>query len=77
MSRYLIERIESHDRITVRTQSAISSAAGRTSLERIVVSGPEGDEVLDADGLFVLIGGAPHCQERWLAGCAATIAVTT
>ena len=59
MSRYLIERIESHDRITVRTQSAISRAEGRTSLERIVVSGPEGDEVLDADGLFVLIGGAP------------------
>jgi thioredoxin reductase (NADPH) len=59
MSRYLIERIEAHDRITVRTQSAISRAEGRTSLERIVVSGPEGDEVLDADGLFVLIGGAP------------------
>ena len=59
MSRYLIERIESHDRITVRTHSAISSAEGRTSLERVVVTGPEGDEVLDADGLFVLIGGAP------------------
>jgi thioredoxin reductase (NADPH) len=25
----------------------------------VVVAGPEGDEVLDADGLFVLIGGAP------------------
>jgi thioredoxin reductase (NADPH) len=59
MSRYLIERIESHDRITVLTRSAISSAEGRTSLERVVVTGPEGDEVLDADGLFVLIGGAP------------------
>jgi thioredoxin reductase (NADPH) len=59
MSRYLIERIESHDRITVRTRSAIASAAGRTALERVVVAGPEGDETLDADGLFVLIGGAP------------------
>jgi thioredoxin reductase (NADPH) len=38
-----------------------------------VVAGPEGDEVLDADGLFVLIGGAPltgkiadwlRCDER-------------
>ena len=28
-------------------------------MERVVVAGPEGDEVLDADGLFVLIGGAP------------------
>ena len=36
MSRYLIERIESHDRITVRTHSAISRAEGRTSLERVV-----------------------------------------
>ena len=59
MSRYLIERIESHDRITVRTHSAISRAEGRTSLERVVVTGPEGDEVLDAAGLCVLIGGAP------------------
>ena len=59
MSNYLVERIESHERITVRTRSAIASAEGRTALERVVVEGPKGQDVLDADGLFVLIGGAP------------------
>jgi thioredoxin reductase (NADPH) len=58
-SSYLVERIEAHDRITVRTRSAIARAEGRASLERVVVAGPDGDEVLDANGLFVLIGGAP------------------
>ncbi|HZA85721.1 MAG TPA: NAD(P)/FAD-dependent oxidoreductase [Acidimicrobiales bacterium] len=58
-SSYLVERIEAHDRITVRTRSAIARAEGRTSLERVVVAGPDGDEELDANGLFVLIGGAP------------------
>jgi thioredoxin reductase (NADPH) len=58
-SAYLCQRIEAHERIAVRTGTTLARAEGGTWLERVVLSGPEGEEVLDADALFVLIGGAP------------------
>jgi thioredoxin reductase (NADPH) len=58
-SAYLCERVEAHERISVRTRATVSRAEGGGWLERIVVSGPEGEETLDADAVFVLIGGAP------------------
>ena len=68
MSRYLVDRIEAHERITVRTSSQVSRAEGGDWLEHVVVAGPDGDVSLDAGGMFVLIGGEPLTAgvEGWL-----------
>ena len=68
MSRYLVDRIEAHERISVRTTTNVSRADGGDWLERVVVSGPDGEEPLEANGMFVLIGGEPLTSgvEDWL-----------
>jgi thioredoxin reductase (NADPH) len=68
MSRYLVDRIEAHKRITVRTSTHVSQAEGGDSLERVVIAGPGGEESLEAGGMFVLIGGDPLTAgvEDWL-----------
>jgi thioredoxin reductase (NADPH) len=73
MSRYLTERIENHERISVRTQTEIVSAHGEDWLEGVAVSERGSESTLPVKGLFVLIGGDPltlgirnwlHCDER-------------
>jgi thioredoxin reductase (NADPH) len=59
MSRYLIDRIEAHDRITVLTETNVSEARGGGWLEEVVAEGPAGETRIPADGLFLLIGAAP------------------
>jgi thioredoxin reductase (NADPH) len=59
MSRYLVDRIEAHEGITVRTSTNVSRAEGGDWLERVVIAGPDGEECLEAAGMFVLIGGEP------------------
>ena len=68
MSRYLVDRIEAQERITVRTSTRVSRAEGGDWLERVVVAGPGGEESIDANGMFVLIGGEPLTAgvEDWL-----------
>jgi thioredoxin reductase (NADPH) len=68
MSRYLVDRIEAHERITVRTSTQVSRAEGGDWLERVVAAGPDGEVSVDAGGMFVLIGGAPLTAgvEDWL-----------
>jgi thioredoxin reductase (NADPH) len=68
MSRYLVDRIEAHERITVRTGTQVSRAEGGDWLERVVVAGPDGEQSLEAGGMFVLIGGEPLTAgvEDWL-----------
>ena len=58
MSRYLIDRIEAHERITVLTETNVSEARGREWLEEVVIEGPTGETTIPADGLFLLIGAA-------------------
>jgi len=66
MSTYLVERIRSHQRITVRTGSEVVALHGEASLSAISVdnrlSGESG--VLDCRGLFCFIGAAPATD--WL-----------
>jgi thioredoxin reductase (NADPH) len=59
MSQYLVARCESHPRITVRTDAQIVGALGEERLEglRIDISGRV--DTVDADALFILIGGVP------------------
>jgi thioredoxin reductase (NADPH) len=68
MSRYLVDRIEQHDRITVRTRTEVVGRDGRDRLESVAIEGPEGGQILPTDALFVLIGAAPLTAgvEDWL-----------
>jgi thioredoxin reductase (NADPH) len=69
MSRYLVERIEAHDRVDVRTASTVVEAHGDHSLEMLTIADKHGQKFeVRADALFVLIGGQPISAgvEGWL-----------
>ncbi len=69
MSRYLVDRIEASDRITVRRSTNIVALEGDQTLAAIRVTGPKGEERVEADALFSFIGADPASE--WLSGCAA------
>ena len=70
MSRYLVERCESHPKIRVRTNIRITSVGGEGKLEHIsIVDRVTGEkEHVRAHALFILIGGEPtsSCARGWL-----------
>jgi thioredoxin reductase (NADPH) len=70
MSHYLVERIEAHPRIAVRTRSHVTAARGDDRLEAVLVADDalEEEQELRADALFILIGGQPLTAgvEGWL-----------
>jgi thioredoxin reductase (NADPH) len=59
MSNYLVERCEAHPRITVRTNATVSRALGEERLEALCIDVAGQTETVDADALFILIGGVP------------------
>jgi thioredoxin reductase (NADPH) len=69
MSRYLVDRIEAHERIDVRTSTIITGLDGDQVVSSIRVSGPDGDAVLRCAALFSFIGADPASE--WVSGCAA------
>ena len=69
MSRYLVDRIDEHPTIELRTNSKVVALEGRESLERIVVADPDGEAIVACVGLFSFIGADPASE--WLSGCAA------
>jgi thioredoxin reductase (NADPH) len=70
MSRYLVDRIRTHDRISVRTGAEVTEARGDQQLDSVVIrDGAHGDQTeADADAMFVMIGGRPTTAgvEGWL-----------
>ncbi len=68
MSRYLVQRIERHGRISVRTHTEVTDGGGEDRLETVTVKDRVGEQVLPADALFVLIGAEPLSAgvEDWL-----------
>jgi thioredoxin reductase (NADPH) len=64
MSRYLLDEIENKDNIHVRSHAQVVDAAGENRLERLTLRGPEGDEAVAADALYILIGAEPRTE--WL-----------
>jgi len=70
MSRYLVERIEAHDRIQVRNRAEVVEARGEERLGSVVIRDESRDEEIDvdADAVFVLIGAEPMTAgvEGWL-----------
>jgi thioredoxin reductase (NADPH) len=70
MSRYLVDRIETHDRITVRTGAEVTGARGDQQLDSVLIlDGARGEQTeAAADAMFVMIGGRPTTAgvEGWL-----------
>jgi thioredoxin reductase (NADPH) len=67
MSHYLIEQIEELPNVDVLTGSSALAAEGDDGrLRRLRVTGPDGEQTLDADACFVFIGASPRTD--WLAG---------
>jgi thioredoxin reductase (NADPH) len=69
MSRYLIDRVEAHERIEVRSSTTITALNGDQSLSAVLVTGKDGDDAIPCVGLFSFIGADPSSD--WLSGCAA------
>jgi len=61
MSRYLVDRIETHDRIQVRNRSEVVEARGDERLETVVIHDDNRGETIETavDALFVMIGAEP------------------
>jgi len=59
MSKYLVDRLVSHRKITVRTSTEVVAACGAEELERLVIDSNGEELELAADALFILIGGMP------------------
>jgi thioredoxin reductase (NADPH) len=70
MSRYLVDRIQTHDRIEIRTGAEVTEARGDERLGSVVIrDDAHGQEIeAGADALFVMIGGRPMTSgvEGWL-----------
>ena len=68
MSRYLVDRIECHERIEVLAKTKIVALEGDETLAAVRVSGATGDTTLPCAALFSFIGADPASE--WLSGCA-------
>jgi thioredoxin reductase (NADPH) len=67
MSHYLIEQIAALENLEVRTGTSATLAEQEDGhLRRVHVTGPGGEETLDADACFVFIGAQPRTD--WLEG---------
>ena len=69
MSRYLVDRVSAHPKITVLTGTRVIAASGQAWLEHVTVADREGQQrELVADAMYVLIGGQPLTVgvEGWL-----------
>jgi thioredoxin reductase (NADPH) len=69
MSRYLVDRLESHPRIAIVTRSRVVGLHGGDRLSGVRVAGPQGDETLFCAALFSFIGADP--MSAWLSSRAA------
>jgi thioredoxin reductase (NADPH) len=66
MSAYLIERINATPNIKVHYRTQVKEAYGKKKLEGVVLTSPEGDHKVDANRMFITIGGT--AKTEWLAG---------
>jgi thioredoxin reductase (NADPH) len=64
MSQYLVDEIEGKENIHVRLETHVVEAHGDGQLERLTLRGLDGDQTVDAKGLFILIGAEPRVD--WL-----------
>jgi thioredoxin reductase (NADPH) len=71
MSRYLINRIEQHPRITLHVRTQVVAVAGNSHLENVTWRHSDKGESVSSPirHLFVMAGAVPNT--RWLEGCVA------
>jgi thioredoxin reductase (NADPH) len=70
MSRYLIQRIEQNENITLRTRTEIVALEGSHRLDGVKWRGPDGSiEARPIGHVFLMTGASPNT--RWLEGCVA------
>ena len=68
MSDYLLQRLQSHPRITIHTQTVVCELVGDTRLEALTIhdAASNMDWTLRARALFIMAGAAPNTG--WLSG---------
>ena len=64
MSKYLIDQIAATSNIEVRACCQVVEALGESRLECLRLCGPQGEETVPANGLYIFIGAAPNTD--WL-----------
>jgi thioredoxin reductase (NADPH) len=64
MSKYLIDQIAATSNIEVQTCCQVVEAMGGDRLACLKLCGPEGEQTVEANGLFIFIGAAPNTD--WL-----------
>ena len=68
MSRYLVDRVESIDNVTIHRACAVSRIEGNGHVEGVTLAFADGDErTIATPALFLFIGAAPHTG--WLREC--------
>ena len=63
-SKLVANKVAEHDAIDVRYSTNVSRFEGDGSLQRVVTSGPSGEQALEVPGVFLFIGLKPNTQ--WL-----------
>ena len=69
MSRYLVDRIDAHKGIEVRTDTRVTGLDGDETLRSVRVTSKDDHATLPCAGLFSFIGADPASE--WVSGCAA------
>jgi thioredoxin reductase (NADPH) len=69
MSRYLVDRIERHHKIEVRSRTEVVGVDGGRTMASVTLRGPAGTEDRACSALFSFIGAEPASE--WLSSCAA------
>jgi thioredoxin reductase (NADPH) len=64
MSQYLLDEIGGKENIDLRVLTEVTDAGGDGRLEWLMLRGPDGDEKVPADAVFILIGAQPGTE--WL-----------
>jgi thioredoxin reductase (NADPH) len=67
MSRYLVDRLEGLENVTINTHSRVTGLAGDGHLGAVHVAGPGGERTIASPSLFLFIGA--DANTGWLRGC--------
>jgi thioredoxin reductase (NADPH) len=68
MSKYLVDRIQSHPRVQVHVGTTVTALHGEPTLERITIAKADEELEVDCTALFSFIGAEPN--NSWLDGVA-------
>jgi thioredoxin reductase (NADPH) len=67
MSRYLVDRVEHTDNVTIYRGTRVSGLEGNGHLGTVHVQGPQGERTFSTSSLYLFIGADPNTI--WLNGC--------